>query len=213
MPMRADDPDLRTSTLALALLAACLPASQHAAIAGDPRELHTPELAPCLPGPRVTAPKPAPGVPAQARADEIQPSDPCTVDPDPDDQDAGIGCHDLLPPELIEFAGVIVGLEFRVGEAVAPTIPPALTRAAASFRAQPRLRLVISGHGDESEDHDISRQRAELVRSFLIARGLRPDQIEVRAVGAEEPGTYPGRSDRRVELTPSVDHPRASTWR
>lgn len=206
MPLRTEDPGLRTYILALALLVACAPAARHGARATEPHE-----LAPSLPGPRATAPRSVRDAHAQTHTGEIQPSDPCMVDPDPDDRDAGIGCHDLLPPELIEFAGVIVGLEFRVGEAVTDAIPPALTRAALSFRAQPRLRLVISGHGDESEDLSLSRQRAELVRTYLVARGLRQDQIEVRAVGAEEPSSDGRSCDRRVELTPSLDHPRPGT--
>lgn len=69
--------------------------------------------------------------------------------------------------------------------------------------------VMVVGHTDNDGDPDnnkiISLNRAEFVRDFLIGYDIRPEQIEAKGVGEEEPiadnGTEEGRdANRRVEI-------------
>ncbi len=69
--------------------------------------------------------------------------------------------------------------------------------------------IVVVGHTDSAGDPDnnvtISRNRADFVRSYLIGNGIRPEQIEAKGLGAEEPiadnDTEDGQAaNRRVEI-------------
>jgi len=69
--------------------------------------------------------------------------------------------------------------------------------------------ISVVGHTDSAGDADnnitISQNRADFVRSYLIANGIRPEQIESKGIGAEEPiadnDTEDGRAaNRRVEI-------------
>ncbi len=69
--------------------------------------------------------------------------------------------------------------------------------------------ILVVGHTDSEGDADnnitISQNRADIVRSYLIGNGIRPEQIETKGMGAEEPiadnDTEEGReANRRVEI-------------
>lgn len=179
--------------------------------AGCSRELHDRVSGP------VSTPfdRACPGVCGMSRhfADRVRPQraapapvDPCADESDPEESDGATACHALLPPEWLEFTGVIAGLEYRTGEAAIQRAPPILARIAAALHARPRLRLVIVGHADEREAPELSRRRAERVQAELIAHGAPATQLELRAVGADEPSGLGPAHDRRVELAPRLDH-------
>jgi len=69
--------------------------------------------------------------------------------------------------------------------------------------------ISVVGHtdseGDASNNQVISQNRADLVRNYLIGNGIRPEQIEAKGMGAEEPiasnDTEEGKAtNRRVEI-------------
>jgi outer membrane protein OmpA-like peptidoglycan-associated protein len=85
----------------------------------------------------------------------------------------------------------------------------ALRRLAQQLRADPDRQILLRGHADArgAPEHnlDLSRQRAEAVREYLVIRGAPADRLVVEAVGSaepadphEEPATWA--RDRRVEL-------------
>lgn len=70
--------------------------------------------------------------------------------------------------------------------------------------------VLATGHTDNEGDWNInryiSRKRSQFVRNYLIANGIRMDQIQAKTAGAEKPvasnGTSEGRAkNRRVEIT------------
>ena len=71
------------------------------------------------------------------------------------------------------------------------------------------LRLRIRGHsdaiGETDYNRDLSRRRAEMVKKYLLSKGIDKDRLEVEAVGESEPAsrqdTRIGRAlNRRVEF-------------
>ena len=59
--------------------------------------------------------------------------------------------------------------------------------------------------GDTENNITISQNRADIVRTYLIGNGIRPEQIETKGMGEEEPiagnDTPEGReANRRVEI-------------
>lgn len=69
--------------------------------------------------------------------------------------------------------------------------------------------ISVVGHTDNEGDADnnkiISQNRADLVRNYLIGNGIRPEQIEAKGMGVEEPiasnDTEEGKAtNRRVEI-------------
>jgi len=74
---------------------------------------------------------------------------------------------------------------------------------------QPKRRIRIEGHtdsrGEESDNLDLSQRRADAVRDFLIAKGIRSTRITARGYGETEAvasnATTAGRQEnRRVEV-------------
>ena len=72
------------------------------------------------------------------------------------------------------------------------------------------VRVMISGHadalGNETANLSLSAARAEVVRSMLKARGIAPEQLDVRSAGPLEPvqtpqGAAPAAMNRRVTFT------------
>ena len=50
-----------------------------------------------------------------------------------------------------------------------------------------RLEGHTDAHGDTERNLEVSRQRAEAARSYLIARGVAPERLTLRALGDSEP--------------------------
>jgi outer membrane protein OmpA-like peptidoglycan-associated protein len=68
----------------------------------------------------------------------------------------------------------------------------------------PQLRVVLTGHtdadGERQANLELSRQRAEAVRRFLLTSGVDGQRVLVNYVG-EEQATARGAADRRVVVS------------
>lgn len=106
----------------------------------------------------------------------------------------------------------IWGVYFEFGSAqLQPESDIVLDQVAAVLRRHPEWRLRIDGHtddvGNESDNLNLSRQRAEAVRGALVRRlGQDGGQLEAAGYGKSRPresnATLSGRArNRRVELT------------
>jgi len=99
---------------------------------------------------------------------------------------------------------------FAVGKAeVAPGGQRSIDQLAQFLKTYPRRRVLIEGHTDNTGNEDfnvkLSQQRADAVRSLLVARGIAPERIATRGHGPKYPivenDTPAGRQqNRRVEI-------------
>ncbi|MBT8246757.1 MAG: OmpA family protein [Acidimicrobiia bacterium] len=95
---------------------------------------------------------------------------------------------------------------FPLGRAdLSDTSRATLDAAAEIIQAQPGLRVLIAGHtdttGSATRNEELSGQRAQAVRSYLIDQGIAANRLLVVAYGElfpTAPGAQPG--DRRVEF-------------
>ncbi len=109
-----------------------------------------------------------------------------------------------------ETALVLRGVTFETGSArLTSAARVVLNPVAESLRANPDVRIEISGHTDAtgslSTNMRLSQQRAEAVRDYLVLRGVWADRLEARGRGPDSPiasnSTPEGRAmNRRVEL-------------
>ena len=85
----------------------------------------------------------------------------------------------------------------------------ALDRIAHYLAAHPEQRIVLKGYTDSSGsdgyNETVSGFRANAVKSYLVAKGMKADQITIRALGGADPiasnDTVAGRGkNRRVEI-------------
>lgn len=120
------------------------------------------------------------------------------------------GCPDTIPEEVKKFTGVIKGIEFETGKAEIRTISrPLLDEAAAVLNQHPTLKVMIVGHTDNRGSRqlnlDLSKRRAEAVKTFLMDRGVDAERILTRGEGPDSPiadnKTAAGRqANRRIEF-------------
>jgi general secretion pathway protein A len=91
-----------------------------------------------------------------------------------------------------------------------PAALGSLDRIAAFMKRHPEHKVLINGYSDSmgasSYNISVSRFRANAVKSYLIGKGARPDNLVVKALGAADPiadnGTAWGRKrNRRVEIS------------
>jgi outer membrane protein OmpA-like peptidoglycan-associated protein len=136
----------------------------------------------------------------------------------PDDEDAcpdepGVepdGCPDTIPEEVSRFEGTLDGVFFDVGKAtLRPQSRTKLDEAADVLKRHPKLQVEISGHTDSTGSRDLnmdlSRNRAESVKAYLVEQGVAADRIRTRGAGPDEPidsnATKDGRAkNRRIEF-------------
>ncbi len=120
------------------------------------------------------------------------------------------GCPDAIPDDLLEFAGAIPAIQFKVGSSILlRTAKPVLDKAARAINRYPDLAIEIQGHasseGDDEYNLRLSQERTETVREYLIAKGVDPDRLRARGYGETQPvasnDTDQGRKqNRRVEF-------------
>jgi outer membrane protein OmpA-like peptidoglycan-associated protein len=101
-------------------------------------------------------------------------------------------------------------IEFETGSAnIKPGSYKLLDEIFESAVVAEGLKLGVYGHTDNQGSNDInvplSQKRAEAVKSYLLKKGLKQSQIEVKGYGSEKPiadnSTEAGRSkNRRVEI-------------
>lgn len=113
-----------------------------------------------------------------------------------------------------EARGVVITLSgsvlFATGkQELLPIAQDKLGEVAKALKDQGFKKLVVEGHtdsrGSASQNEDLSRGRAESVRSFLVSRGIPSDKIEAQGFGSRRPvadnETAEGRANnRRVEI-------------
>ncbi len=156
---------------------------------------------------------PPPPLPSDGDGDGLMDDkDKCASEPETangfDDAD---GCPDEVPPEVQKLTGVISGIQFAQGAAVqlAPGSSAVLDEAVAMLGKYPTVRIEISGHtdssGDEQKNRDLSQQRADAVRAYLVKHGIAEARLESKGYGPQFPignnATPEGRAqNRRVEF-------------
>jgi outer membrane protein OmpA-like peptidoglycan-associated protein/opacity protein-like surface antigen len=105
---------------------------------------------------------------------------------------------------------VLEGVNFKISsDELTPESAQVLDDVAESLQAWPDVRVEVGGHTDSTGsaefNRELSRQRAESVRQFLIDRGVDGDRITAIGYGEDQPvadnSTPIGRAaNRRVEL-------------
>jgi outer membrane protein OmpA-like peptidoglycan-associated protein len=102
------------------------------------------------------------------------------------------GCPDTLPEKVKKFSGVIPGIEFDLGKAsIRPGSTKILDEAASVLNEYPDMRVAISGHtdnvGERKKNVDLSQQRADSVKQYLVSHGVKDERIDTRGAGPDEP--------------------------
>lgn len=120
------------------------------------------------------------------------------------------GCPDVIPEKIKQFTGVIQGITFDHNKAtIRPTSKPTLDNAVTVLKEFPQLRIAISGHTDNTGTRDknvqLSLDRAESVKKFMVDQGIDASRIETRGAGPDEPvdsnATAAGKErNRRIEF-------------
>lgn len=136
----------------------------------------------------------------------------------------GAGCPLVAPkPQIIKETQVIVteadrkvvadaikNLEFDLGKStIRPTSFPTLQRVAALL-VEKNFSLKLAGHTDNTGSAELnmrlSKNRAEAIKTYLVAQGANASRIEAIGYGKDQPiatnATAEGRQqNRRVEFT------------
>jgi outer membrane protein OmpA-like peptidoglycan-associated protein len=102
------------------------------------------------------------------------------------------GCPDTLPEKVKKYSGVVPGIEFDLGKAtIRPASRPTLDDAASVLSEYSALRISITGHtddvGDRKKNLDLSKDRADAVKTYLVGKGIDEKRIETRGAGPDEP--------------------------
>ena len=154
--------------------------------------------------------------------DNFQDADGC-----PDNDNDGDGFPDLTDkcpnnPGVAETGGcpktkeisrgqlILKGVNFESGKAVLLSGSfKVLDEIAESLREWPEVRVEVQGHtdntGNAAKNQELSQQRAETVRQYLIQKGISSDRLTAVGYGQDRPvadnKTANGRAqNRRVEL-------------
>lgn len=120
------------------------------------------------------------------------------------------GCPDKLPDAVKKFSGVVQGIYFAQGKAtVRPASKQTLMRAVKVLQDYPSVSFEISGHtsseGDKAFNDQLSQDRADAVKQWLVDQGVDAKRLRTRGAGPDEPiadnKTYAGREkNRRIEF-------------
>jgi outer membrane protein OmpA-like peptidoglycan-associated protein len=102
------------------------------------------------------------------------------------------GCKDDLPKEIKKYTGVMEGITFKKNSSdVKETSYKLLDRAAGVLIEYPALKLEISGHTSDEGDRDfnmnLSLERANAVKTYLVNKGVPADRITTAGKGPDEP--------------------------
>ena len=120
------------------------------------------------------------------------------------------GCPDELPAQVKAFTGVIQGIEFDQNKAtIRPSSSTTLDKSAGVLAEYPSLRVLITGHTDNTgireRNVQLSKDRADSVKAYLVSKGIDSTRIETKGAGPDEPidsnVTAVGRQrNRRIEF-------------
>lgn len=83
-------------------------------------------------------------------------------------------------------------IEFELGSAkLLKSSVPLLDRIFSVMSARNRLKLIVSGHTDDTGstefNDELSLRRADAVKAYLCVKGIHPDSIRVYGYGETEP--------------------------
>lgn len=117
----------------------------------------------------------------------------------------------VLTPAAQDLEAAAQGIEFEPNSAtITLGSSKVLDQAVRVLNANPALHMEIGGHTDSSGDpqrnRQISQQRADAVKKYLIDHGIAGDRLRAQGYGADRPivsnDTPEGRAqNRRVEFT------------
>ena len=120
------------------------------------------------------------------------------------------GCPDTIPEKVKEFTGKIEGIKFKTGSArILRSTRATLNAAYEVFKANPSIRIEISGHtdnkGKDENNRALARKRADYVKWYLVDKGIDADRILTVGHGPDKPmdsnDTKSGRkNNRRIEF-------------
>lgn len=112
-------------------------------------------------------------------------------------------------PEVAEVID-LQGVNFETGSATLTSSSSIrLSQAANQLLKNPDVKVIVAGHTDNSGDAlfnlNLSQQRAEAVKTYLVNKGVEPKNLTARGYGITQPvadnNTSSGRAqNRRVEL-------------
>ncbi len=111
-----------------------------------------------------------------------------------------------VPPTITLAADVLFDFDKAV---IKESFKPELDRIAELLKKNPDVRVFVDGHtdtvGPAEYNMDLSKRRAQAVADYLVARGVAPDRLTVRAFGETElavptPDETPEPRNRRVEI-------------
>ena len=116
-----------------------------------------------------------------------------------------------------DTAWVVPGTAFDLRSAVLkPEVRPLLDSIAVALIARPGLRVEIAGNAHDqvapAQNQRLSRERAQVVRDYLLRRGVPDGQMLVRWFGANnlltnETSPEARARNRRVEIRPAENRP------
>ena len=102
-------------------------------------------------------------------------------------------------------------INFQLDKAFIPEVnKPVLDRAAEIMQKVPDMQLMIIGHtdsqGSDAYNMDLSRERAESVKEYLVSKGVDASKLTTKGMGEQDPiadnSTEQGRfRNRRIEFT------------
>ena len=114
------------------------------------------------------------------------------------------------PVEVKKSQWVLVGVNFEFNKArLTPESYPILFYAVQNLNENPDTKVEIQGHtdniGSEQYNMNLSEERAQTVRDYLVAKGIDPSRLTVKGYGESMPvadnSTPEGRSlNRRIEF-------------
>jgi outer membrane protein OmpA-like peptidoglycan-associated protein len=115
--------------------------------------------------------------------------------------------------EITRAGLVLKGVNFESGKAtLLEGSYKVLDEMAESLREWPEINIEIQGHtdntGNAAKNLQLSQERAETVRQYLIGKGIAPERLTAVGYGQDKPiadnKTAGGRAqNRRVEVTRS----------
>jgi OmpA-OmpF porin, OOP family len=154
-----------------------------------------PYVAPAVAAAPYVAPAPPPPAPVPPAAPACTPPPGFKVD---------ANCH-IIEQSVIVRA---VDFEFNSTRLTAPA-QQTLDQVANALQTQPELQVEIQGHSDsigsDAYNLDLSKRRAESVKSYLVSKGLVASSLTAQGFGKTKPiasnSTAEGRAEnRRVEF-------------
>lgn len=102
------------------------------------------------------------------------------------------GCPDEVPEEVRAFDGTMEGVVFAFDSAeLSAESKESLDATAAIMKKYPSITVEISGHTDDSGDHDhnvgLSKERADAVKAYLVEAGVAAGRISTKGYGPDKP--------------------------